>query len=147
MLLPVIQEEKTGCAIASTAVLAGVSYQEARKMANSMGIFAEDKALWSETNYIRKLLKSFNVNTDKNETPFVNWEQLPDCALLAINWHIEKGKAYWHWVVFVRENIEKAVLDSSSRLQNNVRKDFNDIKPKWYIGINKKDTHNTPAQR
>ena len=148
MLLPVIQEEKTGCAIASTAVLAGVSYQDAKKIANSLGIFAEDTALWSETNYIRKLLASFNINIDKSETPFKSWEQLPDCALLAINWHLEEGKPYWHWVVFVRENNnEKAVFDSSPKLHNNVRKDFNDIKPEWYIGINKERHPQSPAQR
>lgn len=137
MIKPIIQEELTGCAIASTAVLAGISYKESQRTANDLGIFAEDKALWSETHYIRRLLLSFNIQTDKGETPFISWEQLPDRALLAINWHLEEGKPYWHWVVFIREGDEQYVLDSSPRLENNVRTDFDSIKPKWYIEVSK----------
>jgi hypothetical protein len=35
-MMAVIQEEKTGCAIASSAAIAGTSYEEARKIANGM---------------------------------------------------------------------------------------------------------------
>ena len=135
MMNPVIQEELTGCAIASTAVLVGISYKEVKKVANDLGIFAEDKALWSETHYIRQLLSRFSIKTDKAETSFSRWDQLPDRALLAINWHLEEGKPYWHWVVFVREGNEQYVLDSSPRLENNVRKDFDEIDVKWYIAV------------
>lgn len=38
---PVVQEEKTGCAIASAAAIAGISYQEAKKIANELGIYGE----------------------------------------------------------------------------------------------------------
>ena len=131
----VIQEELTGCAIASTALLAGISYKEAQKVANTMGIYADDKALWSETLYIQKLLSSFKIKTDKNETSFTTWDKLPDLALLAINWHLEENKPFWHWVVFVREGNEQYIIDSSPRLQNNVRKDFKHIEPKWYIEV------------
>lgn len=131
----VIQEESTGCAIASTAVLAGVSYKKAKGVANDLGIFAEDTALWSKTDYIRQLLLHFNIKADKKETPFTDWNSLPDCVLLSIKWHLEKGKPYWHWVVFIRENDESYILDSSPRLKNNIRKDFGRIKPKWFIGV------------
>ena len=135
MTTPIIQEEATGCAIASTAVLAKISYKEAKRIANDLGIFSEDKALWSETNYIRRLLSNYNIETNKDETPFKKWDQLPNRALLAINWHLEDGKPYWHWVVFVRENSEQYVLDSSPRLLNNTRKNFSEIDVKWYIEI------------
>ena len=102
MIKPIIQEELAGCAIASTAVLVGISYKEAKRVANKLGIFASDKALWSKTHYIRKLLSSFNINADNNDIPFKSWSQLPDRALLAINWHLEDSKSYWHWVVFAR---------------------------------------------
>ncbi len=131
----VIQEEKTGCAIASTALLAGVSYEKAKEVANSIGIFAEDSVLWSETTYVRKLLSQFEIKTDEKETPFTDWEGLPNYALLSIKWHLEKGKPYWHWVVFVRGNGIPAVYDSSSRLKNNIRTDFGRINPKWFIGV------------
>lgn len=136
---PIIQEESTGCAIASTALLAGVSYKKAKEVANGLGIYADDTALWSETNYIRKLLLHFKIESDKKETPFTNWSSLPDYALLSIKWRIEKEKPFWHWVVFVRENNEQFIYDSSTRLKTNIRKDFGRIKPKWFIGVQLKN--------
>ena len=133
---PVIQQERTGCAIASSAAIAGVSYKKAKSVANSLGIYAEDSTLWSETKHIRKILKQLNINISKSETKFKNWESLPDRALLAIKWHMKKGKPYWHWVVYVRENNHEYVLDSKKSLKTNKRTDFGRIKPKWYIKIN-----------
>jgi len=132
---PVIQEEETGCAIASSAAIAGVSYQEARKIAHSIGMYAEDSNLWSETNFIRKLIKKFGIKTGKKEIPFTGWESLPNCALLSIKWHIERGKPHWHWVVFVREGGKSYVLDSKKTLKTNVRTDFGRMKPKWHIEV------------
>ena len=132
----VLQQERTGCAIASSAALAGISYKKAKSIANGLGVYAEDSALWSETNYIRRILKKLNIKTSKTETPFKSWEALPERALLAIKWHMEKGKPYWHWVVYVRENNNEYVLDSSKRIKNNKRTDFGRIKPKWYIKVN-----------
>lgn len=45
----VVQEEKTGCGIASVAVLAGVTYRQARRTAHELGIQAGDLSLWSDT--------------------------------------------------------------------------------------------------
>jgi len=132
---PVIQQEKTGCAIASTATLAGISYKKAKSIANDLGVYAEDTKLWSETDGIRKILRKLNIKIGKTESPFKNWNTLPDRALLAIKWHRVNGKPCWHWVVFVRENNMEYVLDSSKRIKNNKRMDFGRMKPKWYIKI------------
>ena len=132
---PVIQEEKTGCAIASVAAIAGVSYQQARRVAAGLGIYAHDSLLWSETDYIRRLLQAFAIRSASGETAFTGWHALPDCALLSIKWHMINDRAYWHWVVFVRESENSYVLDSKASLKNPVRTDFGRIKPKWYIAI------------
>jgi len=132
---PVIQQEKTGCAIASSAAIAGISYAKAKKIANELGIVASDPALWSETNYIRRLLKKLGIKAANKETPFKNWSSLPDIALLSIKWHLENGKPCWHWVVFVREKNSAVVLDSKKSLATNIRTDFGRIKPRWYIKI------------
>ena len=50
---PVVQQEITGCGIASVAALAGVTYREAKAVANRLGIYAEDSSLWSDTRYVR----------------------------------------------------------------------------------------------
>lgn len=133
---PVIQEEITGCAIASSAAIAGISYNEAKKVANSLGIFAEDQTLWSDTVHIKNLLSDLGFKAGK-ETLFTSWKELPDLALLSIKWHMENGKPYWHWVVFVREGGKEYVLDSKKALKNNVRTDFGRMKPKWFIEVRK----------
>ena len=132
---PVVQEEKTGCGIASSATIAGISYQDAKKIANSVGIFAEDQSLWSDPQHVRNLLSELGIETDKNETPFNGWEYLPDCALISTKWHLENGKPYWHWAVFIREGDKQYVLDSKKALKSNIRTDFGRIKPKWYIKV------------
>jgi hypothetical protein len=133
---PVIQEEKTGCAIACAAAIAGKTYQETRKIANGMGIYANDSDMWSKTNLVRKLLAELRIKTASRKKPFVTWESLPNCALLSIKWHLESGKPFWHWVIFVREKGREYVVDSKKSLTSNIRTDFGRMKPKWYIKIN-----------
>ena len=132
---PIIQEEITGCAIASSAAIAGISYSKAKKIANDLGIYANNPVLWSETNHVRKLLKELGITSSDEEVPFKNWDSLPDVALLSIKWHLKKDKPYWHWVVFVREGKKAYILDSKKTLKSNIRTDFGRIKPKWYIEV------------
>ena len=132
---PVIQAETTGCGIASVAAVAGVSYAEAKKVANRLGIHAQDERLWSETAHVRRLLRPFGLHALDGERRFRSWKALPDLALLAIKWHIEKNRPFWHWVVFVRYQESSYVLDSKKALRRHKRTDFGRIKPKWYIEV------------
>ncbi len=132
---PVVQEETTGCAIACAAAIAGITYQETKKIANGIGIYAQDSALCSETSYIRKLLGILGIKTGDKEIPFSGWDKLPDCALLSIKWHEVDEKAYWHWVVFTRGTEGSYVLDSKKTLKSNKRTDFGRMNPKWYIEV------------
>lgn len=102
MLKSVVQEETTGCGIASVANILGKSYSDMKAIANAMGIHAADQSLWSETHYVRRMLSSAGIGTSKNEIPFDSWESLPDLALLSIKHHQKDGKHFWHWVVFKR---------------------------------------------
>ena len=135
---PVIQTEETGCGIASVAAIAGVSYAGAKKLANSVGIFAQDEKLWSETPHVRRLLGEYGFRAKIGELPFRSWRSLPDLALLAIKWHVEKNKPCWHWVVFIREASGAYVLDSKKSLRRHRRTDFGRMKPKWYIELQRK---------
>ncbi|MDN3555496.1 hypothetical protein [Halomonas maura] len=132
---PVIQEELSGCGIAASAALAGVSYPDAKRVANGLGIHAEDKTLWSDTRHVRTLLSAFHMATSPAETPFTSWDALPDKALLSIKWHRQGGRAFWHWVVFVRQGGCALVLDSRKNLRSHVRRDFGRMKPKWFIEV------------
>ena len=131
----VIQEETTGCGIACCAALASVSYQQAKKVANSLGIFATVLRLRSDIEPVRKILAHMNFSSTNSQTPFSSWSDLPDLALLAVKWHIYQGQPCWHWVVFVREGQDSYVLDSNARLKQNIRNDFGRIQPKWFLEV------------
>lgn len=135
MPVPVIQEETTGCGIASVANILGKTYPEMKAIANAMGIHADDRSLWSDTQYVRQMLSSAGVETSAGEIPFESWGDLPDLALLSIKHHQEEGKNYWHWVVFKRTDGQEVVLDSASYLPSNCRTDFDEMQPKWYIEL------------
>ncbi len=135
MMKPVVQREPTGCGIASAAAIAGLPYARAKAIAGSLGISAQDERLWSETAHVRKLLEHLGVKTGRSERPFRSWESLPDLALLSIKWHLEKGRPFWHWVVFVRDEGGARVLDPKKSLRCHVRTDFGRIKPKWFIPV------------
>lgn len=135
MLDPVVQEEITGCGIASVANILGKTYSEMRATANAMGIYASDISLWSDTQHVRLMLSSAGVETSVEEVPFESWEALPDLALLSIKHHKENGKNFWHWVVFKRVAGRPFVLDSASYLPSSIREDFNSMQPKWFIEV------------
>ena len=135
MLGPVIQEETTGCGIAAVANILGKTYSQMKASANAMGIYADDKSLWSDTQYVRQMLFAADVKTSADEVPFTSWATLPDLALLAIKYHQEEGKNFWHWVVFKRVDGKSFVLDSASYLPSNIRTDFESMQPKWFIKV------------
>jgi len=132
---PVIQQDPTGCGIASVAMLAGVNYAAAKAAAESLGIRIDDPALWSGTAHVRRLLRHYGVHAAAEETPFTTWETLPETALLATKWHLEKGVPHWHWTVFVHNAGKHEVLDPKAALKKHRRSDFGRIRPKWYIAI------------
>ena len=133
----IIQEETTGCGIASVANIVEQSYAKVQAKANAIGIFASDNTLYSDTQYVRNLLREYDVQVSSNEIPFKSWEALPDVALLSIKYHEENGLFFWHWVVFKREQGISVVLDSAAYLKENKRIDFQNMKPKWFIEVSK----------
>ena len=132
---PVIQEEITGCGIASVATIVGKTYSEMKVIANSLDIYADDKSLWSDTGYVRQLLVHEGRKASSNEVPFSSWDNLPDLALLSIKHHQEQGINFWHWVVFYRSKKQAVVFDSNSQLEINVRTDFDEMQPAWFIEV------------
>lgn len=134
-LSPVIQGDRTGCGIAGVAAIVGRSYVAVKRTAADLGIRVDDPRLWSDTCFVRRLLAQYNVQVAQRPRPFRSWASLPDCALLAIKWHLEGGRPAWHWVVFTREAGVATVLDSKRSLRNHRRSDFGRMKPKWYLSL------------
>lgn len=54
----VIQEEMTGCTIASDAALFNLTYNQTKQIANDMEIYTGDFTLWSKTKPLRKSLST-----------------------------------------------------------------------------------------
>ena len=135
---PIIQEDVTGCGIASVAALAGVTYKQAKAIAVGLGIQVTDARLWSNTAFVRTLLKHYGIEAEPQEQPFRSWETLPPLALLAIKWHRKGNQDFWHWVIFRGGTKEPVVLDPKPSLKHHVRTDFGRIKPKWFIMIKSK---------
>jgi ABC-type bacteriocin/lantibiotic exporter with double-glycine peptidase domain len=131
----VLQDEISGCGLAVVATVAGKNYIEVKQYANSIGIYAEDKRLYSDTAYVRKLLTHYGVKSSNLENPFESWDKLSNTALLSIKYHIKNGEPYWHWTVFHRSGRTAVVLDPARYLVTNERSDFYDIQPKWFIEI------------
>jgi hypothetical protein len=134
----VVQEDRTGCAIASVATLTGQSYSSVKKAAATLGISVDDPTLWSDPQPMRTLLASCGITAGRKEEPFRSWRDLPARALLAIKWHREKSGPAWHWVVFARHGSESFVLDPKRGLRTHHRTDFGRIKPKWFIRVSAK---------
>src|SRR5215813_14074773 len=120
----VVQLDRTGCGIASVAALACASYRQVQRSAHRLGIVADDVRLWSDTAYVRRLLRQFGIQAASKEVDLVSWEGLPTLALLAIKWRRERGRAFWHWVVFHRGHSGAVVLDSRRALRTHRRTDF-----------------------
>lgn len=133
--MPIIQEDITGCGIASVANIIGLPYATVKAKASSIGISVDDDTLFSDTEYVRNLLKEYNFQTTSGETPFESWKSLPDIALLSIKHYTENNRHYWHWVVFKREQGSPVVLDSAAYLDENERTDFHAMKPEWFIEV------------
>jgi ABC-type bacteriocin/lantibiotic exporter with double-glycine peptidase domain len=131
----IVQEDPTGCGIACAAMLAGKSYQAAKKQARSLGIFIEDENLYSDTRHLRQLLESYNVRISKKKILFKNWALLPPLAILAIKYNGNQNPPTWHWVVYRIQDDKPVVLDSKRELKRNLRTDFGRMKPKWYIKV------------
>lgn len=132
---PVVQEDATGCGIASVAAITGRSYQTVKRAAATLGIEVSDPLLWSDTAPVRRLLAHFRITAGRSEEKFASWDRLPDRALLAIKWHREKTGPAWHWVVFARDETGVFVLDPKRALRTHRRTDFGRMKPKWFIRL------------
>ncbi len=129
------QKHPTGCGIASVAMLAGTDYDTVRETAAGMGISADDRRLYSETDYVRRLLDAYGLHASPGERPFTGWHDLSDRALLAVYESNAEGRPQWHWVVFERENGNPVVLDPATDAPSNRRTDFDELMPSWSIAV------------
>lgn len=135
---PVVQQDRTGCGLASVAALARRDYAAVKRAAARLGIVVTDPQLWHDPRPVRRLLAHYRLPAGRAEETFQSWDALPDLALLAIKWHREPAGPAWHWVVFVRTAAGACVLDPKRALRTHRRTDFGRMKPKWFIRVRAK---------
>jgi ABC-type bacteriocin/lantibiotic exporter with double-glycine peptidase domain len=135
---PIIQEDRTGCGIASVATLEDMSYHHVKTTASRLGIDVKNAKLWSDTKHIRQLLTYYGLSTSPRKKPFKSWWKLPPLALFAIKWHIQETQAFWYWVIFCRGSGGMVALDPKPSLKKHVCTDLGKMKPKWLIAVGTK---------
>jgi hypothetical protein len=121
-----------GCGLACVAMIAGVSYDEAKAMVKS-----RPKRSGNCTSYVdlRFGLDSYGVAYEMNGRRafrFTDWSALPDRAIVAVECEPQRP-AYWHWVVFDRVDGAGFVLDPARRRV--VRRGINNIRGRGYMTI------------
>ena len=98
---PVVQLDRTGCAIASVAAMMGMSYPDMKSLARSLGVTPEDNALWTSTSSIKWKIQDGNpswhwvvfVREDKGPVVLDSKKGLRtnirrDCGRMRPQWYI-----------------------------------------------------------
>ena len=88
------------CGIACVAMLAGCSYDEARK---ALGFAKDEEEFYTRHHDLRDGLKKLGCTMKYKR--FQSWRKIQGKAIVAVN-HTRNG-LYWHWVAFDGE----AILD------------------------------------
>ena len=159
------QQNKFGCGLACVAMIAGTPYREIREVFRELNGDPEFmfvprpnhnmvvKNYGTNVTNLQQILDLYNIRANKSETKFTGWDNLPDVAILAVNFRKElvggEKKECWHWVVWNREL--DCVLDPfpyatdiyqakkakrrSRNLPSNIRTDYKRMRPISYIRV------------
>jgi hypothetical protein len=126
------QEDRLGCGHACLAMIAGVSYVEARAAVKSRVRRSGNATSYAD---LRHALDSYEIAYEMNGRrafAFSAWEALPDCAIVAVECQ-PPTRAYWHWIVFERVDGAAFVLDPAR--PRVVRRDVNRLVGRSYMTI------------
>lgn len=116
----VFQVDHTGCGLACVAMIAGVSYRDVRRSAIDLGIVSNGNNFGTSSEDVKKLLKRFDVNVSIR-SGISDWTRVPQLSVLGIN------DSRPHWVVAVRTREDCFLIDPSSHVSRERRRDFGRI--------------------
>lgn len=129
----VIQEDSTGCGIACVAMVAGISYAEAKQLTVNNKILKKSvKNFYTTTKDLVNILKSIGIEPSKGRKVRY-WSSINNISIVAINF-LETTDT-WHWVVFIPDADTGYVLDPSKRIKAEKRIDFSRMRLRSYIPI------------
>ncbi len=127
------QGDPTGCGLACIAMLANSDYNSVRKLALEQLGFDDSGSFYTGTKHLRDLANSFNIELGKKRRQFKSFGELPEIAILAINYKEELDT--WHWVVYRRTKNDEFVYDPKKNIKANKRRDFGRIKARWFLPV------------
>lgn len=126
------QDDDTGCGIACVAMLAGVSYEQAK--AATFPPSPRKRKFYTGGADLRRGLKAFGLTLEPTARAqkFTAWSQLETTSIVAIE-QVPRHKSRWHWVVFVDDGVRRYVLDPS--WPEAVRTDFKRMQGRSFLRV------------
>ncbi|MGC9208200.1 hypothetical protein, partial [Acidithiobacillus sp.] len=88
---------------------------------------------YTGTKHLKDLGKIFDIELGNKRRQFNGFQNLPEMAILAINYKEDLGT--WHWVVYRRTSSDEFVYDPKKNIKTNKRRDFGRIKAKWFLPV------------
>ena len=132
-MIRVKQEDPTGCGLACIAMLAGFDYKAVRELAIEKLGFDDSGTFYTDTKDLRGLASIFNIELGKRKRRFKSFGELPEIAILAINY--KEDSDTWHWVVYRRTSNDEFVYDPKTKIKTDKRQDFYRINAKWFLPV------------
>ncbi|MDO8908424.1 MAG: cysteine peptidase family C39 domain-containing protein [Pseudohongiella sp.] len=132
----VIQKDSTGCGIACVAMIAGISYGEAKRTAIAHGIVKKRPPYYTTSGELTELLRKFHRGATKGRK-LSKWESLDRLSIVGINFSSTHGT--WHWVIYVPGIDAGFVLDPRKSVKTHKRTDFSRMRPRSYIAVTPPD--------
>ncbi|HAV2807924.1 cysteine peptidase family C39 domain-containing protein [Acinetobacter baumannii] len=128
----IIQEDSTGCGIACVAMVAGLTYNEAKQIALDNQILKSKKNFYTRSNDVANFLNFLGIKS-QNSRKVCHWESIKTLSIVAINYR--EATDNWHWVVYIPNENKGFVLDPNKKIKNEIRVDFSRMKLRSYIPI------------
>lgn len=114
-------------------MLADTDYSSVRKLAVKQLGFDDSGTFYTGTKHLKDLGKNFNIELGKKRRQFKSFQELPDMAILAINY--KEYSDTWHWVVYRRTSNDEFVFDPKKNIKTNKRRDFGRINARWFLPV------------
>lgn len=126
----IIQEDGSGCGLACVAMVAGVTYAEARVFAVDYLDFDPLGPFYTEIIDLRYMLSEYGYGLSRY-TPFKAYEYISPLAIL----EIERSGNHNHWVLYVKCGLDRYILDPAQGVKSERRRDWHRMRPVSYANV------------
>lgn len=129
----VVQKTGTSCGVACVAMLARLSFRDAKSL-----VSRELKKKWDQGNHrthasdLRAMLKPIGWRLGR-QVKCRTWRKVPPGALVAVQRKLPKND--WHWVVSGEDAKGPFFFDPRKNVKTIRRREFNKAPPSWYHNV------------